>query len=81
MKITLEMLQGKACQEQVNIFQKLFSNEAELTKSNFNLAIANGLEVEWLTRYLTDSAWADYEKIRDSALWKIYSDENNWKAR
>lgn len=46
--VTVEYLQeAEACEEEVELFQKLFGNSVELTEENLQIAAENKLDIYW----------------------------------
>jgi len=78
MLITNKHLEG-ACQDQVELFNKTFPVGAEFNKTNWDLALAVGLQVIWMERFLYESNRKIYDEARAPAL-KIY-DEATAPAR
>lgn len=57
--------ENEACDEQVELVEKLFGQEVELTQENWDKAIENRVEVEWLVDYLSLCQRQEYfEKIK-----------------
>ena len=79
MLITNKHLEG-ACQDQVELFNKTFPVGAEFNKTNWDLALAVGLQVMWMERFLDESNRKIYEVAIAAAL-KIYKDATapDWK--
>lgn len=58
-----------ACEDQVRLFRDTFGDKpVRLTPENWTKAGEVGLNRLWLTRFLKGSAWAEYERVRDAAL-------------
>ena len=72
MLITSEHLKG-ACPDQIDLFNKTFSVGAEFNKTNWDLALAVGLQVMWMERFLDESSSKIYDEARAPA-WKIYEE-------
>ena len=72
MLITNKHLEG-ACQDQVNLFNETFPVGAEFNKTNWDLALAVGLQVIWMERFLDESNRKIYDEATASAL-KIYKE-------
>lgn len=61
-----------ACQGQLEIFETTFGNEVEITKINWELALAKNLDVGWLVyNMFTESQRDKYEKAKQPE-WKKY---------
>ena len=83
MLITNKHLEG-ACQNQIDLFNKTFPVGVEFNTTNWDLALAVGLQVMWMKRFLdesnrkiyveaTASALKIFDEVKDSAL-KIYKE-------
>ena len=72
MKITLAHLKSSgACSDQVELFQKLFGAEAEITVVGC-LAVADKFDWDWAAeKFLTAPALAEYERVTAPA-WAEY---------
>src|SRR5262245_23504229 len=57
-----------ACDKQVIGFQRLFGDSAAVTPANWRKAIRAKLDVTFLARLLSPTAWAEYQKVRAPAL-------------
>ena len=70
MTLTSAMLRSKnACASQVALFEREWPNGMPLDESVVPKIVEMGLDVDWFAcKFLTDSAWAEYERVRDSAL-------------
>ena len=81
-RITLKHLNG-ACEDQKAIFKKVFPTGAPITLTVAKKAIAHGLEISWLTKYIPidngeiyDVTAAPARKIYNEAVdaaWKIFN--------
>ena len=70
--ITLTLLrEHNACKEQINLFEELFGDSAELNQENWNLAIEKELDVLWLLNVLPNEKKEEYQKIQQPA-WEEY---------
>ena len=59
----------KACNSQLALFEKVFPRGARLSEANVVKAAKAGLNLDWLAmETLSGPARAEYEKARDSAL-------------
>ena len=72
MKITLAQLKAKkACQSQLDLFEKYFGESVELTKNIWN-KYRSHFDIYWVgNKLLTKKERATYESIRDPA-WATY---------
>jgi hypothetical protein len=70
--LTLKQLKkAGACEDQCNLFKKLFGSEVRVTVS-LAKKHCNKFDWEWVAEnLLTDSAWTEYMSITDSA-WTEY---------
>ena len=66
MLITNKHLKG-ACQDQVELFNKTFPVGVEFNKTNWDLALAVGLQVTWMKRFLDESVKEKYKAAEISA--------------
>ena len=72
MLITNKHLKG-ACQNQVELFNKTFPVGVEFNKTNWDLALAVGLQVTWMKRFLDESNRKIYDEAAASTL-KIFDE-------
>ncbi len=64
--ITLEWLAEQyACEDQIEIFKKVFGDSAELNETNAVKALEAELDLDWLARHiLTTTALEEFERIQ-----------------
>jgi len=62
-----------ACKDQVELFNKTFPVGAEFNKTNWDLALAVGLQVMWMEKFLDESNRKIFNEAEASA-WKIYKE-------
>jgi len=51
-----------ACQDQIDLFNKTFPAGAKFNKTNWDLALAAGLQVHWMKRFLDSATLKIYEE-------------------
>jgi hypothetical protein len=73
MKLSLKTLQEKqACQDQVELFEKLFGQESEVTEEAC-LSVVDKFDWDWAAHHLlTSAAWAKYYRAAELAWWTEY---------
>ena len=64
--ITLDHLK-RACPEQRELFQRVFPEGAEVTDANALCAVAAGLKIQWLARFLPARRRKAYYEARELA--------------
>ena len=62
-----------ACQDQIDLFNKTFPAGAKFNKTNWDLALAVGLQVTWMKRFLDESNRKIYDEAAASTL-KIFDE-------
>jgi len=79
MKLSLKTLQEKqACQDQVELFEKLFGQESEVTEEAC-LSVVDKFDWDWAAHHLLASAaWAKYYRAAELAWWAEYLRETKY---